>query len=63
MCMENGERCYARWLSKDHAPKGGSDSHLMSFLPSLRFSKGESAPCEPVFEFRRLYRVGWLSRA
>lgn len=41
----------------------GSDSHLMIFLPSLRFSTGESAPCEPVFELRRLCRVGWLSRA
>ena len=41
----------------------GSDSHLMIFLPSLLFTNGESAPCEPVFEFRRLCRVGWLSRA
>jgi hypothetical protein len=41
----------------------GSDSHLMILLPSLGSPTGESAPCEPVFESRRLCRVGWLSRA
>ena len=40
----------------------GSDSHLMTFLPSLWFSNGGINACEPEFAFRRLCRVGWLLR-
>src|ERR1700688_3256562 len=36
---------------------------ILILLPSLGSPTGESAPCEPVFESRRLCRVGWLSRA
>ena len=43
-------------------PNLGSDSHLMTFLPSLWFSNGGINACEPEFEFRRLCRVGWLLR-
>lgn len=59
----NGLDWTKRFAGCQSARKFGSDSHLMIFRPSLRFSNGESAPCEPVFEFRRLCRVGWLSRA
>jgi hypothetical protein len=41
----------------------GSDSHLMILSAELAvLQTGESAPCEPAFESRRLCRVGWLSR-
>jgi hypothetical protein len=49
-------------LDADTGSNLGSDSHLMTFLPSLWFSNGGINACEPEFEFRRLCRVGWLLR-